>query len=216
MSNYGNSGKFDNFSQHYAITMPRNCTGIPEYWLFYEILDLGISRIRLDQIELFSQDGSKTCIREFVNEYQKTDTLIRYFVKPKIRDFHSKVFGDMKYLENSDYMKHEKYGNQAKLLQFDNVSQTSPNISSMDIASHKSNNDNTLGNNTESFSQPSLSPNSMNTHEELKLPPTVYRVGHSDEFACTNCKLRDDKWGMLNHFHYDGHGESKEGKGLGR
>ena len=34
---------------------------------------------------------------------------------------------------------------------------------------------------------------------EQQIPNSVYRLGHSDLFACKNCKLRDDKWGMINH-----------------
>jgi hypothetical protein len=33
------------------------------------------------------------------------------------------------------------------------------------------------------------------------LPAYVYRLGHSDRFACKYCKIRDDKWGMTKHYH---------------
>jgi hypothetical protein len=34
-----------------------------------------------------------------------------------------------------------------------------------------------------------------------KLPPYVYRLGHSDRFACKYCSIKDDKWGMIKHYH---------------
>ena len=37
-----------------------------------------------------------------------------------------------------------------------------------------------------------------------KLPPYVYRLGHSDRFACKLCNIRDDKWGMIKHYHPEG------------
>ncbi|MGB6529674.1 MAG: hypothetical protein WBF33_16320, partial [Candidatus Nitrosopolaris sp.] len=37
--------------------------------------------------------------------------------------------------------------------------------------------------------------------ESLRLPPYIYRLGHSDKFACKLCRIRDDKWGMAKHFH---------------
>ena len=36
---------------------------------------------------------------------------------------------------------------------------------------------------------------------EPTLPSYVYRLGHSDKFACRQCRIRDDKWGMAKHFH---------------
>ena len=33
------------------------------------------------------------------------------------------------------------------------------------------------------------------------LPAYVYRLGHSDRFACKYCNIRDDKWGMIKHYH---------------
>jgi hypothetical protein len=39
------------------------------------------------------------------------------------------------------------------------------------------------------------------------LPPYVYRLGNSDKFACRLCNIRDDKWGMINHYHPEGEGK---------
>jgi hypothetical protein len=38
------------------------------------------------------------------------------------------------------------------------------------------------------------------------LPPYVYRLGHSDRFACKYCSIRDDKWGMIKHYHAEAEG----------
>jgi hypothetical protein len=51
-------------------------------------------------------------------------------------------------------------------------------------------------------------PNDKNTTNP-KLPPYVYRLGHSDRFACKLCNIRDDKWGMIKHYHPEGEGSSK-------
>ena len=38
------------------------------------------------------------------------------------------------------------------------------------------------------------------TREQQKLPDSIYRLGHSDKWACKYCNLRDDKWGMIKHY----------------
>jgi len=43
--------------------------------------------------------------------------------------------------------------------------------------------------------------NNVPNDKDPKLPPYVYRLGHSDRFACKLCNIRDDKWGMMNHYH---------------
>lgn len=40
------------------------------------------------------------------------------------------------------------------------------------------------------------------TLEQQKVPGTVYRLGHSDLFACKDCKVKGDKWFMLTHPEY--------------
>jgi hypothetical protein len=37
------------------------------------------------------------------------------------------------------------------------------------------------------------------TEEQEKILQSIYRLGHSDKWACKNCNLRDDKWGMIKH-----------------
>ena len=52
-------------------------------------------------------------------------------------------------------------------------------------------------------------PNDKNTITNAKLPPYVYRLGHSDRFACNLCSLKDDKWGMIKHYHPEGEGKKQ-------
>lgn len=43
------------------------------------------------------------------------------------------------------------------------------------------------------------------TFEELQqmpIPDSIERLGHSATWQCKNCKARDDKWGMLKHALY--------------
>jgi DNA-binding transcriptional ArsR family regulator len=37
---------------------------------------------------------------------------------------------------------------------------------------------------------------------EIVIPDSIYRLGNSDKFACKNCRLKDDKWGMIRHVEY--------------
>jgi DNA-binding transcriptional ArsR family regulator len=37
---------------------------------------------------------------------------------------------------------------------------------------------------------------------EIIIPDSIYRLGNSDKFACKNCRLKDDKWGMIRHVQY--------------
>ena len=47
------------------------------------------------------------------------------------------------------------------------------------------------------------------TTDNPKLPAYVYRLGHSDRFACNLCNIRDDKWGMIKHHHPEEEGSNK-------
>jgi hypothetical protein len=48
-----------------------------------------------------------------------------------------------------------------------------------------------------------------NTTNKPTLPPYVYRLGHSDRFACKFCSIRDDKWGMVKHHHPEAAGKKQ-------
>ena len=45
--------------------------------------------------------------------------------------------------------------------------------------------------------EPSLP--SPNEAIEQQIPNSIYRLGHSDLFACKSCKVKGDKWFMLTH-----------------
>jgi hypothetical protein len=45
-----------------------------------------------------------------------------------------------------------------------------------------------------------LEDSSTANQQEQQLPDSIYRLGHSDRWACNSCKLRDDKWGMMKHY----------------
>jgi hypothetical protein len=40
------------------------------------------------------------------------------------------------------------------------------------------------------------------TLEQQKVPATIYRLGHSDRWACKDCNIKGDKWFMLTHPQY--------------
>jgi hypothetical protein len=40
------------------------------------------------------------------------------------------------------------------------------------------------------------------SNAEIVIPDSVYRLGHSDLFACKSCKVKGDKWFMLTHPQY--------------
>jgi hypothetical protein len=48
--------------------------------------------------------------------------------------------------------------------------------------------------------------NSFNQNDvpdaEIVIPDSIYRLGHSDLFACKSCKVKGDKWFMLTHPEY--------------
>jgi hypothetical protein len=38
--------------------------------------------------------------------------------------------------------------------------------------------------------------------EQQQIPDSIYRLGHSDLFACKNCNVKGDKWFMMKHPQY--------------
>ena len=104
-----------NFLQHSPIILPRNCNLPAENWLIMQILTFlkyGIDQrstsngelIQLEDIQILNPYGTTVSIKDFVSHYEQRVSLIPYFKKPKIRNYHSELFGDMKYL-NSQWKK---------------------------------------------------------------------------------------------------------------
>jgi hypothetical protein len=48
-------------------------------------------------------------------------------------------------------------------------------------------------------SVPSVSDSRPGIAEDVVRPSTIYRLGHSDNFACKNCKVRGDKFFIEGH-----------------
>ena len=113
ISKISNSYQFDNYLHVSPIKIPKYCKNIPKDWLIYEILSLARYRIDLDnfagpladylntheKFQLLDNKGNKLKVNDFVKEYEKNLQLIRYFFKPEISNYHSKVFGDIKLLQ---------------------------------------------------------------------------------------------------------------------
>ena len=102
-----NSPIFDNFLQHSPILLSTNCKQPSENWLLVEILSYLKYRIGLEDIGLYDKNNNKQTIRQFISDYEITISLIRYFKKANYRNYYSKIFGEMKYL-NGDMIKDVK------------------------------------------------------------------------------------------------------------
>ena len=107
IQNYTNLPKFCNFLPHAPLLLPKNCREVEEKWLIMEILTFLNYRIQLGNIGFESKDGVKQSIKEFISEYEEKVRLILYFKKGYFRNYSSKLFGEMKYL-NGDARKDEK------------------------------------------------------------------------------------------------------------
>ena len=102
-----NSPIFDNFLQHSPILLSTNCKEPNENWLLVEILSYLKYRIGLEDIGLYDKNNNKQTIRQFISDYESTISLIRYFKKANYRNYYSKIFGEIKYL-NGDMIKDVK------------------------------------------------------------------------------------------------------------
>jgi hypothetical protein len=52
------------------------------------------------------------------------------------------------------------------------------------------------------ISSQELSELSVNDTAEQQIPNTIYRIAHTDRWACRNCNVKGDKWFMLTHPEY--------------
>jgi hypothetical protein len=135
MSNYKKERVFDNSLQYSRITITKNFRNIPEDWLIFEILSLAKCRFDLDHFEgcladflnqsmemkfIDRDNKGRMSVREFVEDYEKTSTLNRYFRSAGFRCYHSNIFGNIKFLGNLDKGTCEKLSMKGNILQFDN------------------------------------------------------------------------------------------------
>ena len=121
ISKISNSYQFDNYLYVSPIKVPKYCKKIPKDWLIYELLSFARYRIEIDnfvgplvdywnsheKFQLLDIKGNKLKINDFVKEYEKNLQLIRYFFKPEISNYHSKVFGDIKILQTNPCKSYE-------------------------------------------------------------------------------------------------------------
>lgn len=111
ITNYRNLLQFDNFLQYNRIILPKYYNNIPENWLKLQILDLMKYQIDGGVFQLIDQDDNETCICQFIKNYEKDDSLIRYFVEPKINNNYNKIFGEVKLLQTQEQINVENYRN---------------------------------------------------------------------------------------------------------
>jgi hypothetical protein len=104
----------DNFLQYPKMLVPKNCMAIPKNWLELEIFELLKYPLKLDKFELYNEKNERLCICNFVKSYEKNTKLNGYFSKPVFCNYHSKVFGNMRYLRrfNDKECKKLSIGNQ--------------------------------------------------------------------------------------------------------
>jgi hypothetical protein len=148
MTNFRKTGVFDNFLQYSRISLPRYSKDIPQDWLVFEILGLAKCRIDLDhftgciadllnqteEIKFIDREGRRMSISDFVKEYEKTSVLRRYFRKRGIHSFHSKIFGDMKYIGETQEETCKKLSMTDVTVQFDTSAINDDDNKKMNIA----------------------------------------------------------------------------------
>jgi hypothetical protein len=176
---------FDNYLHISRIKIPKYCKNIPNNWLIYEILGFARYRIEIDnfvgpladylnthkKFQLLDTRGKKLKVSEFVVEYEKDLQLVRYFFKPDVSNYHSKIFGDMKLLQINPSESWEKLTNPSKFDKKDIFS--NPLISKDDY-------------------EPGYNYNS-------EIINNIYRFEGKDNWFCKNCVMKGDKWFMMKH-----------------
>jgi hypothetical protein len=121
MSNYKKKDVFDNFLQYSRIALPNNCKDVPDDWLIFQVLTLAKYRndIGLNAIAFLDKDGNTISVKEFIQNYEQSLTLSRYFKRRQFHNFCSKVFGNMQYTDKFDANQCQKLSNTCKFVQFD-------------------------------------------------------------------------------------------------
>jgi hypothetical protein len=223
---------FDNFLHCPRIKLPRNYKDVPENWLIYEILTLAKYRIDIsngdsDIADVFDQGeelkfleksnetaNARLTIKDFVSKYEYSDPRmsIRYILKGDFYEFSSKIFGNMIGICLLDHKDSKKLSNEGifdNLVINDNGSPLEPPVNNLVY-------DNRASSYTDKASQEDSSSSisqmerqqqqqniaSDDLDGEVAIPDSIYRLGHSDKWACKNCSLKDDKWGMIRHVEY--------------
>jgi hypothetical protein len=145
--------------QHSKLILPKNFINVPENWLKLVILDLIKYRIEPPRFLILDENNNELCLCRFIEEYEKHTSLIRYFSKPKFKEYHSKLFGTMKYFKQFNAEEYEKLSNHNKFVQLDNsdvknsCQSESKNVEKETNSMHK--NDNEVSSNTDKLPQDS-------------------------------------------------------------
>ncbi len=94
--NYTNLDESNNNLHFFRLKLSKYYNKIDKDWLKMEILDLikyGIGQTNM--FKLLNQDGNELCICQFIQKYNSSGSLIRYFQYDENCIYHSKVFGKM-------------------------------------------------------------------------------------------------------------------------
>jgi hypothetical protein len=116
------------------------------------------SRIDPPRFLILDENINEVCLCRFVEEYEKHNSLIRYFSKPKFKEYPSKLFGTMKYFKQFNTEEYEKLSNHDKFLQLDNSDVQSESSESNDVEKETNpmhENDNEVLSNTDNLHQDS-------------------------------------------------------------
>lgn len=83
---------------------------------------MGFLKYRIDpsRFLILNENNNELCLCKFVQGYEKHTRLIRYFSRPKFKEYHSKLFGKMKYFKQFSPEEYEKLSNHDKFVQLDN------------------------------------------------------------------------------------------------
>ena len=92
--NYTNHDENDNNLQFFRLKVSNNCKKIDNNWLKVEIIGLlnyGIGNANI--FKLFDQQNNELCICQFIQKYNTSGNLFRYFQYDENCIYYSKGFG---------------------------------------------------------------------------------------------------------------------------
>ncbi|MFL6403056.1 MAG: hypothetical protein ACJ71M_06235, partial [Nitrososphaeraceae archaeon] len=110
-------------------------------------------RIDPPRFLILDENNNELCLCKFVEEYEKHTRLIRYFSRPKFKEYHSKLFGKMKYFKQFSPEEYDKLSNHDKFVQLDNFDVQSESSSKNEGETNSmQENDNGMSSNTDNNS----------------------------------------------------------------
>ena len=197
------SDRMDNILQHPKLMMPKNCRIIPDNWLKMEIFDLIRYPIKLDRFELYGNEKDRSCICQFVKNYEKDGYLNGYFSKPNSHNYHSNHFGIIKYLDSNNSNISNKLSIQSEI---DNIFIIQKHVASA-IESRKTDADTAYDNGTLSvqtvndffYDEPELAWKPLPDHQLEQSP--CYHIIETDMIRASRqkyyrCKIHPEIWNI--------------------